>query len=51
MQYETTIEFKLLINKCLHSQHIKKRKTKKALCEKNKIKKNTKYEKRKDKLN
>jgi len=33
MQYKTTIKFKLLINKYLHSQHIKKRKIKKAFCE------------------
>ncbi len=34
MQYETTIKSKLLINKYLYSQHIKRQKTKKVLCEK-----------------
>ncbi len=31
MQHETTIEFKLLINKCLHSQHTRRQRTRRAL--------------------
>ena len=34
MQYKTTIKFKLLINKYLYLQHIRRQRIKKALCEK-----------------
>ncbi len=33
MQHKTTIKFKLLINKYLHSQHIKRKKIKRACYE------------------
>jgi hypothetical protein len=32
MQYETTIEFKLLIDKYLYSQYMKRQRIKRALC-------------------